>query len=277
MDCCGPPLFDSELSHRLDGQTIAITGASDGIGLATAILCAKRGAKLILLCRNVQKMQNAKNDILSNFPDAHVDTVQMDLADLASVSRAADDIFTQGLSIDILVANAGVVFHPVSWLYLTNSVQVINHFSHAHLFNSLVQNGALKENCRVVFVASDAHKAADGDLSYWKTYASEESARGALGEAVSFKAYAESKLANILFARELAARYEKMTIVALHPGAVETNIGETVKDKWGCCGSFLSCCIFKCCGTCFRNPEQVLAKKFEFNFYMWSKHENSRC
>jgi NAD(P)-dependent dehydrogenase (short-subunit alcohol dehydrogenase family) len=97
-----------------------------------------------------------------------------------------------------------------------------------------------KSSKRVVFVASDAHKAADGELSYWKTYASEESARGALGEAVSFKAYAESKLANILFARELAARYEKMTIVALHPGAVETNIGETVKDKWGCCGSFLS-------------------------------------
>ena len=69
----------------------------DGIGLATAILCAKRGAKLILLCRfvrffgspfiifrNNKKMQNARNDILSNFPDAHVDTVQMDLADLGA-------------------------------------------------------------------------------------------------------------------------------------------------------------------------------------------------
>ena len=66
----------------------------------------------------------------------------------ASVSRAADDIITQGLSVDILVANAGVVYHPVSWLYLTNSVQVINHFAHALLFHTLVQNGALKENCR---------------------------------------------------------------------------------------------------------------------------------
>ena len=90
-------------------------------------------------------MQNAKKDILANCSDAHVDTIQMDLADLgadssnlclnlfprilegtrkkASVSRAAEEIAARSFTIDILVANAGVVYHPVNWLYLTNSVQ----------------------------------------------------------------------------------------------------------------------------------------------------------
>ncbi|CAG5081545.1 Oidioi.mRNA.OKI2018_I69.PAR.g9905.t1.cds [Oikopleura dioica] len=240
MGCCGSPVFDEEIVHRLDEKTVAITGASDGIGLATAILCAQRGAKLILLCRNVQKMQNAKNDILSNFPDADVVTIQMDLTDLASVTRAAEEISSKSLVIDILVANAGVVYFPSNWLYLTNSVQVINHFAHALLFQTLFENDTLKEDSRVIFVASGAHGSAKGDGSYWKTYASEESAKGALGEGPSFQAYAESKLANILYSRELARKYPKMTVLSLHPGAVETNIGGTVKEKCGCCGKFLS-------------------------------------
>lgn len=71
------------------------------------------------------------------------------------------------------------------------SQKVINHFSHAHLFQSLVENRSLKEDSRIVFVASGAHGAAKGDGFYWKTYASEESAKGALGEGPSFQAYAE--------------------------------------------------------------------------------------
>ena len=120
MGCCGAPLFDPELFHRLYGETIAITGAS-GIGeqfifpefLTEKILSitSKRRDRIsncyfvrqtrskidsslqvlhddylkgLHFFRNVQKMQNAKNDILSNCPDAHVDTIQMDLADLGA-------------------------------------------------------------------------------------------------------------------------------------------------------------------------------------------------
>ena len=151
-------IFDREQKYRLDGKLVAITGASDAIGLSTAIMCAQRwtshsfqylsdsrGATLLLLCRNTEKMSTAANKIRENAPDAKILEIKVDLADVKTVSSALEKIKEQELLIDVLVLNAGLAyFEPTENLYNFNSTQVVNHYSHFYLLDQLMPNLKVK-------------------------------------------------------------------------------------------------------------------------------------
>lgn len=125
--------YDPNRKNRLDGKTVAITGATDGIGLATALECAQRGAHLIFLSRNQvlfcsffipnfqEKMMATKKMIESKVNDAEIDLLQLDLADLNSVKSAADYLIKNGFKINILVLNAGLAYYNPELLYGINS------------------------------------------------------------------------------------------------------------------------------------------------------------
>jgi len=180
-------IFDREENHRLDKKLVAITGASDGIGLSTAIMCAQRGASLLLLCRNIEKMSAAASKIRESTPDAQICEIQVDLANVKTVSNAVEEIKEKRLMIDILVLNAGLAyFEPTENLYNINSIQVVNHFSHFYLLNELLSNlkGSEEDPARVIALASDAHTNATGDGRFWKTYSSSEEMASVLGTGI---------------------------------------------------------------------------------------------
>lgn len=188
-----------------------------------------RGASLLLLCRNIEKMSSAASKILESTPDARILQIRVDLADVRTVSNAVKEIKEKQLMIDVLVLNAGLAyFAPTENLYNINSIQVVNHYSHFFLLNELLSNlkGSEEDPARVIALASDAHNGATGDGRFWKTYSSSQEMASVLGtgiKKIGINAYCESKLANILHMREMATRYPQIKFMSVHPGVVNTN------------------------------------------------------
>ncbi|CBY36162.1 unnamed protein product [Oikopleura dioica] len=241
----GSAEFDREKKHRLDGKLVAITGASCGIGLSTATLCAQRGASLLLLCRNLSKMSNAAEQIREKAPSTQILEFQLDLADTKTVSNAIKDIKMREIKIDILVLNAGLYFYePTECLYNINSIQVVNHYSHFYLLHELLENlkGSEDDPARVVALSSMAHNGANADGTFWKTYSSPEELATELGtgiKKIGMKAYCESKLANILHMREMAKRYPEIKFMSVHPGVVNSEFGQKIAQGESFKGTWL--------------------------------------
>jgi NAD(P)-dependent dehydrogenase (short-subunit alcohol dehydrogenase family) len=192
----------------MTGRTVAVTGANSGIGRVAARELAARGAHVVLAVRNVDKGREAAATM-----SGHVDVRQLDLADLASVRAFADD-FTD--PIDILVNNAGVMIPPLTRTADGFELQFgTNHLGHFALTNLLLP----QLRARVVTVSSNGHKMGSvdfGDLNW------ERKPYRAMG------AYAQSKLANLLFTSELQRRLTEagspVLATAAHPGAAATNL-----------------------------------------------------
>ena len=106
------PTCGSDCRKRLDGKVVAITGANTGIGKETALDLAKRGARLILLCRNLDKAQRAAEEIKKIHIKAQITIHQLDLASLKSVRACAQTLIDTEDKIDILVNNAGIMMYP---------------------------------------------------------------------------------------------------------------------------------------------------------------------
>ncbi|XP_013412744.1 retinol dehydrogenase 13 [Lingula anatina] len=204
---------------RLDGKTVVITGANTGIGKETAIDLAKRGARVILACRDMKKGQQALEEV-SNVSESPNSVVlhHLDLASLKSVRKCADEILKKEEKIDILINNAGVMMCPYTKTEDGFEMQFgTNHLGHFLLTNLLLDRIKASAPSRIVNVASRAHEMGEmnfADLMGEKGYS-------------SVKAYGQSKLANILFTRELARRLEGcgVSTYAVHPGAVKTELG----------------------------------------------------
>jgi NAD(P)-dependent dehydrogenase (short-subunit alcohol dehydrogenase family) len=199
----------------MDGLTVVITGANSGVGRATATAVAGLGARTVMTARSESRGLGALADVRRASGSDQVELVVFDLVDLASVREGAAELLDRCAHIDVLVNNAGLVLSErTETRDGFEATFAINHLGPFSLTRLLTERLIASAPSRVVNVASAAHRSARrgldfGDLQSVKHY------RG-------MRAYARSKLANILFTNELARRLSGTGVTAnsLHPGTV---------------------------------------------------------
>jgi NAD(P)-dependent dehydrogenase (short-subunit alcohol dehydrogenase family) len=203
----------------LRGKTCLVTGATNGIGRAAAVALARQGARLVLLGRDADRCEAVRADVAAA-GDADASVLIADLAVQAEVRRAAAEFLASGRPLHVLLNNAGVVqMRRGETPDGVETTFAVNHLAPFLLTNLLLPRLQASAPARIVNVSSDAHKLGGAldfdDLGAVKRYS---------GAAV----YGRSKLANLLFTRELARRLEGsgVTVNALHPGAVRTGLGQ---------------------------------------------------
>ncbi|XP_030204546.1 retinol dehydrogenase 12 [Gadus morhua] len=209
------PRWSSDV--RLDGKTAIVTGANTGIGKETARDLARRGARVILACRDMAKGELVVQEILSEVPLAKVVARQLDLSDTNSICQFAENIYNTEKALHFLINNAGVAMCPYSTTADGYEMQFgVNHLGHFFLTFLLLDLLKHSAPSRVINLSSAAH--AMGRINF------EDLA--SLKDYHSVKAYAQSKLANVLFTREMAKRTEVMgvTVYAVDPGMVSTDV-----------------------------------------------------
>ena len=203
----------------MTATTYVITGGSDGIGLecASQIATARPGCRIVLVGRNPSRTAAAVGRLRAESPKCRIDSLLCDFADQSAVRRLADDLLRTCDRIDVLVNNAGTVFARRT---LTadgiESTFAVNHLGGLLLTELLLDRIRESAPARIVFTSSEGHYSGTLDLDdvgFERGYS-------------IMRAYARSKLANVLTARLLASRLEGsgVTVNALHPGAISTNI-----------------------------------------------------
>lgn len=207
------------------GRTAVITGANSGIGLVTARELARHGATVVVACRDIDKgdaaVEQMRQELGEAGPEAAFHVRRLDLADLDSVrSFAAETIAAFPEGIDLLVNNAGVMAPPRKETADGFELQFgTNHLGHFALTGLLLDELKKKPGSRVVTVSSNAHKMGKVDFDDLQ---SEDSYR-------RWNAYAQSKLANLVFAIDLQRRIDEAGLdiesMAAHPGLSATNLG----------------------------------------------------
>lgn len=207
------------INQDLSNKTVIITGASSGIGLEAAKALANRGAQVIIAVRNSQKGMLAKELILQENSSASVEVMELNLADLSSVRSFAKAIIDGYDRLDILINNAGVMVPPYQLTMDGFELQFgTNHLGHFALTGLLLPLLKKTVDSRIVTLSSLAHRRAhihfnnlDGSKGY---------------KAMEF--YGQSKLANLLFAKELDNRLKEHGLstisLACHPGISSTNL-----------------------------------------------------
>ncbi|XP_040022907.2 retinol dehydrogenase 11 [Gasterosteus aculeatus] len=209
------PKWSSDV--QLEGKTAIVTGANVGIGKETAKDLAGRGARVILACRDMAKGEQAARDIMREVKGAKVVARQLDLADTKSICQFAENIYSNEKTLHYLINNAGVAMCPYSTTADGYEMQFgVNHLGHFFLTFLLLDLLKHSAPSRVINLSSLAHtmgKIQFDDLSSEKSYH-------------PVRAYAQSKLANVLFTRELAKRIEALGVTAysVDPGTVDTEI-----------------------------------------------------
>ncbi|XP_048828541.1 retinol dehydrogenase 13 isoform X3 [Brienomyrus brachyistius] len=182
---------------RLEGKTVLITGANTGIGKETAVDLARRGARVIIACRDLSRANKAAADIRQRSGNGNVVVKPLDLASLQSVRQLAKDIQENEGRLDILINNAGIMMCPKWKTEDGFEMQFgVNHLGHFLLTNCLLDLLKKSAPSRIVNVSSLAHEKGQihfDDINLDNDYD-------------PLKSYRQSKLANVLFSRELAAR-----------------------------------------------------------------------
>jgi len=204
----------------MHGRTVVITGGNAGIGKETAIALARKGARVIIAVRDPVRGAAAVDDIIARSASTSVEQLPLDLASIASIRQFATTLATKTDHVSVLINNAGVILrrrHTTSdGFEMTFGVNHLGHFLLTELLHDLLERGAPS---RIVVVASEGYKGARRGLDF-SDLNLEHSRYG------PFKAYFRSKLANILFTRELARRLDGtgVTANAVHPGIVATRL-----------------------------------------------------
>ena len=227
----------------MQGKTCVVTGASNGIGKATARALARRGAHVVMLCRNRDKGEAAQSEIRAAVPDARLDLVIGDLSSQASVKQAAAEILARHPRIDVLVNNAGIsIDYREKSADGVEMVLATNHLGPFLLTHLLGDALAAAAPARVITVASALEKSASvnwDDLEYERTPYS------------MMKVYAQSKLLNVMFSHELARRWKDrgITVNCLHPGVIDTGLVSGVRSP-------LMRGLFKVMQLFFKSPDK---------------------
>jgi NAD(P)-dependent dehydrogenase (short-subunit alcohol dehydrogenase family) len=206
-------------------KTAVVTGANSGIGLETARELARRGHHVVLLCRSAERAAAAKADIEASVEGASTEIVLGDLGLQADVRRAAAEIIAGHDRLDLLVNNAGIsVRKKVRTAEGHDQMIAVNHLGPFLLTTLLLPLLTASAPSRIVNLASDAHKFGRLHLDDL------EAAHRGYG-LMGMPRYGETKLMNILFTRELARRTAGtgVTVNAVHPGSVSTNLGAPPK------------------------------------------------
>ncbi|XP_041849050.1 retinol dehydrogenase 13 [Melanotaenia boesemani] len=203
---------------RLYGKTVLITGANTGIGKETAVDMAQRGARVILACRDMKRANTAADEIRQRSGNGNVVVKKLDLASLQSIRDLAKDVQENEERLDILINNAGIMMCPKWSTEDGFEMQFgVNHLGHFLLTNLLLDMLQKSAPSRIVIVSSLAHERGSihfDDINLDKNYQPD-------------KSYRQSKLANVLFGRQLAARLQGtgVTVYSLHPGVIHTELG----------------------------------------------------
>jgi len=211
--------WSSEQIPDQSGRTAIVTGANSGLGLVTARELARRGAGVVLACRNAEKGEQALRVIGAAAPGAQLELAELDLSSLGSVQSFAERFRSAHDGLDLLINNAGVMAPPrrqtADGFELQLGTNLLGHFALTARLIDLMEG---LEDARVVTLSSNAHKMGRIDFEDL------QSERGYM----RWRAYGQSKLADLLFALELDRRLRaagsSVKSLAAHPGYAATNL-----------------------------------------------------
>ncbi len=203
------------------GKVAIVTGANSGIGFETAKALAYKGSTVVLACRNLEKANQAASEIRLGANHVDLDIIQLDLADLDSVRRFAETFKARYSRLDLLINNAGVMIPPFTKTSDGFELQFgANHLGHFALTGLLLDRLLETPEARVVNVSSTAHRMGSGTINFDNLNA--EQGYSASG------AYAQSKLANLLFTLQLNRYFQDIAAdiiaVSAHPGWTVTGL-----------------------------------------------------
>merc|ERR1719367_259462 len=215
---------------KLDGKTVVITGSNTGIGRTTALDMSRRGAKVVMLCRDMEKAEKAAEEI-REATKGEVIVHKLDLADLASVRECAEQLGNSLEKIDILINNAGIMACPKMKTKDGFEMQFgTNHLGHFLLTELLMPllhtSSASGFTPRIIIVSSIQHE--KGYIN-WADVQFEKDPEKYKG----FTAYNQSKLANVMHAKALARKHktEGIKVYVLHPGVIGTDIVRNMQEN----------------------------------------------
>jgi NAD(P)-dependent dehydrogenase (short-subunit alcohol dehydrogenase family) len=212
--------WDSENISDQEGKVAIVTGSSSGLGFETANVLARKKATVVIAVRNEVKGDAAVKKIQVENPNADVQMMVVDLADLESIHRFAENFKKEFQKLDLLINNAGVMNPPYTktkdGFELQFGTNHLGHFALTGLLIDLIKN---TPTSRVVNVSSTAHKI--GNLNFddlnWESRRYNK-----------FRSYGDSKLANLYFTKELQKRLDKQSsgviVASAHPGASATEL-----------------------------------------------------
>ncbi len=207
----------------LSGKTVLITGANSGLGLESTRMLAGRGARVVMACRNRDKGEQARHEVRAAHPEARLDLMQVDLADLGSVRDFAHSFRQHYERLDVLMNNGGIMAPPRQYTRDGFEMQFgVNHLAHFALTGLLLDQLETAPDPRVVLISSFAHRM--GEIYFDNLNAEKWYQR--------WKFYGQSKLANLMHALELDRRLRadgsSIRAVPVHPGYSATGLQRTV-------------------------------------------------
>jgi NAD(P)-dependent dehydrogenase (short-subunit alcohol dehydrogenase family) len=217
--------------ESLKGKTALVTGANSGLGYYTTLGLARKGAHVIMACRNMDRARKAHDQLLEAHPELSLEIEQLDLADFKSIEKASKSIRHGFNKLDLLCNNAGIMMIPYQQTEQGYEMQFgVNHLGHFKLTAELMPLMLEAERARIVNVSSIYHRRGEmvfDDLN-WESRSYSKTG-----------AYAQSKLANLLFTFELERKLRQHNTsaisVAAHPGYADTNLqfrGPEMSGSW---------------------------------------------
>lgn len=226
----------------MNGKVCIVTGATSGIGEVSARELARMGARVVLVCRSPEKAR-ATTERIRNATGRDVELVLADLSSQEQIRRAAKELLERCPRIDVLLNNAGITnLRREVTVDGLEAVFAVNHLGYFLLTNLLLDRICETPDARIVNVASEAHRF--GSIDFDDLGCEHKKFRW-------MRVYGQSKLANVLFTRELAKRLQDrgVTVNALHPGAVATGLGTNN-------GGLITSLVVPLLRPFFRTPER---------------------
>jgi retinol dehydrogenase 12 len=207
-----------EENNSMKGKVCIITGSSTGIGFETALALAKMGATVIAVARNTDKVRQAIDDLIAGSGNDSIDGFDIDLSSQKYIRKRAAEIVKKYPVIDVLINNAGTWYSKLT--YTEDNIEMqfaVNHLAYFLLTHELLPALIRSDDPRIINVASDSHfhgKMHFNDINLTQKYH-------------GLRAYAQSKLANVLFTYEFERKKpnSKLSVNCAQPGLVKTNIG----------------------------------------------------